>query len=130
MGSVCLFVPIRQLHWLFTSRLRQWEVCVCLFLYVSYTDSVLVNFGSGNCVFVCSCMSVKLALCSSTSAVGIVCLFVLVCQSHWLFASRLRQWEVCVCLFPYVSYTDSVLNDFGSGKCVRVCAFVLVCQLH
>ena len=97
-------------------------VCVCLFLYVSYTRSLLVDFGSGKCVFVCSCMSVTLALCSSTSAVGMVCLFVLVCELHWLFARRLRQWKVCVCLFSYVSHTGSLLVDFGSGKCVFVCS--------
>ena len=120
--------PVCQLHWLFASRLRQWEVCVCF----------------------CSRMSVTLALCWSTSAVGSVCVCVFVfpvCQLHWLFASRLRQWEVCVCvfvlvgqlhwlfasrlrqrevcvcvfLFPYVSYTGSLLVDFGSGKCVCVC---------
>ena len=41
--------------------------CVCgfLFPYVSYTGSLLVNFGSGKCVCVCFCsrMSVTLALC-------------------------------------------------------------------
>ena len=75
---------------------------VCLFPCIIYTGSLL-----------------------STSAAGSVCMcvFFLVCQLHWLFACRLRQWEVCVCVcfFSYVSYTGCLLVDFGSGKCVCVC---------
>ena len=58
-----------------------------------------------------------------------VCLFVLVCQLHWLLLVDFRSGKcVCVyvCLFPYVSYTGSLLVDFGSGKCVLVCLFSYV----
>ena len=109
VGSVCVCVCLFFPYVSYTgSLLVDFDsvkcVCLFLFLYVSYTGSLLVDFGSGKCVCVC------------------VFVLVHVCQLHWLFASRLRQWDVCVCLFfPYVSYTGSLLVDFGSGKCVCVC---------
>ena len=118
-------------------------MCVFLFSYVSYTGSLLVDFGSGKCVCVCVFLFLYVSYTGSLlvdfGSVKCVCVFVLVCQLHWLFASRLRQrevcvcvfvfpvcqlhwlfasrlwqWEVCVCLFfSYVSYTGSLLVDFG-----------------
>ena len=78
-------------------------MCVCLFPYVSYTGSSLVDFGSGKCVFVCLFPYVRytgsLLVDFGSGKCVFVCLFSYVSQLHWFFASRLRQWEVCVCLF-------------------------------
>ena len=70
---------------------------------------------------------------------------IIIIRLDWLSASRLGQWDVCVCsLFPYVSYTGSQLVDLDSEEdsysllplafsvvlILTVCLDVIVSNVH